>query len=80
MLRARLIAGLPADLVGSLTGLTQAHFPVYAKARYADDVSERDIASPQPQDAQGAQRLRAGRLANGSPPLDQHLHPPQARR
>ena len=43
MLRARLIAGLPADLVGSLTGLTQAHFPVYAKARYADDVSERDI-------------------------------------
>src|SRR3954470_7633732 len=44
MLRARMIAGLPADLVGSLTGLTQAHFPVYAKARYADDVSERDIA------------------------------------
>jgi len=44
MMRARMIAGLPADLVGSLTGLTQAHFPVYAKARYADDVSERDIA------------------------------------
>ncbi|HEY4561326.1 MAG TPA: lytic murein transglycosylase, partial [Thermoanaerobaculia bacterium] len=44
MLRARMIAGLPADLVGSLTGLTQAHFPVYAKARYADDVSEQDIA------------------------------------
>src|SRR3954447_3419102 len=44
MLRARLIAGLPADLVGSLTGLTQAHFPVYAKARYADDLAERDLA------------------------------------
>jgi hypothetical protein len=43
MLRARLISGLPADLVGSLTGLTQGHFPVHARARYADDVSERDL-------------------------------------
>jgi murein DD-endopeptidase MepM/ murein hydrolase activator NlpD len=37
LLRARLIGGLPADLVGSLTGLTQGHFPVAAKARYTDD-------------------------------------------
>ncbi len=43
MLRARLIAGLPSDLIGSLTGLTQGHFPVHAGARYADDVTERDI-------------------------------------
>ncbi|HEX7298835.1 MAG TPA: lytic murein transglycosylase [Solirubrobacteraceae bacterium] len=42
LMRARLIGGLPADLVGSLTGLTQGHFPVHAKARYADDISERD--------------------------------------
>ncbi|HEX5923840.1 MAG TPA: lytic murein transglycosylase, partial [Baekduia sp.] len=42
LLRARLIGGMPADLVGSLTGLTQGHFPVYAKARYADDLSEQD--------------------------------------
>ena len=42
LLRARLIGGLPADLVGSLTGLTQGHFPVHAKARYADDLAERD--------------------------------------
>ncbi|WP_205697305.1 lytic murein transglycosylase [Conexibacter sp. SYSU D00693] len=42
LLRARLIGGLPADLVGSLTGLTQGHFPVHAKARYANDVSEAD--------------------------------------
>src|SRR4051812_24833131 len=40
LLRARLIGGLPADLVGSLTGLTQGHFPIHAKARYADDVAE----------------------------------------
>ena len=42
MLRARLIAGVPADLVGSLTGLTEGRFPVYARARYADDLAERD--------------------------------------
>jgi hypothetical protein len=40
LLRARLLGGLPADLVGSLTGLTQGHFPVHATARYADDLSE----------------------------------------
>ena len=42
LLRARLIGGLPADLVGSLTGLTQGHFPVHANARYADDLSAAD--------------------------------------
>jgi Transglycosylase SLT domain len=42
MLRARLIAGVPADLVGSLTGLTEGRFPVYARARYADDLQERE--------------------------------------
>ena len=38
LLRARLIGGLPADLVGSLTGLTQGRFPVQAKAMYANEV------------------------------------------
>jgi murein DD-endopeptidase MepM/ murein hydrolase activator NlpD len=42
LLRANLLGGMPADLVGSLTGLTQGHFPVAAKARYADDISERE--------------------------------------
>ncbi len=40
MLRARLISGVPADLVGSLTGLTEGRFPVAARARYADDLQE----------------------------------------
>jgi membrane-bound lytic murein transglycosylase B len=44
LMRARLIGGLPSDLVGSLTGLTQGHFPVHATARYADDVSEATAA------------------------------------
>ena len=44
LMRARLIGGLPADLVGSLTGLTQGHFPVHAKARYADDIDDNAVA------------------------------------
>jgi murein DD-endopeptidase MepM/ murein hydrolase activator NlpD len=43
LLRARVIGGIPSNLVGSLTGLTQGRFPVTAKATYADDISERDI-------------------------------------
>ena len=42
LMRARLIGGLPSNFVGSLTGLTQGHFPVAAKATYADDLTERD--------------------------------------
>ena len=38
ILRARYIGGLPADLVGSLSGLTQGRFPVQAKAAYAKEV------------------------------------------
>ena len=76
LLRARLIGGLPADLVGSLTGLTQGHFPVDAKARYADDIAERDRprkrvegrATPPSRSSatptrRGDQHLRQGRLA-----------------
>ena len=43
--RARLIGGMPADLVGSLGGLTQGRFPVVARARYADDIAEREAAA-----------------------------------
>jgi hypothetical protein len=43
LLRTRLIAGVPADLIGSLTGLTEGRFPVYARARYADDLAERSL-------------------------------------
>ncbi|MGI8946376.1 MAG: lytic murein transglycosylase [Thermoleophilaceae bacterium] len=42
MLRARLISGVPADLVGSLTGLTEGRFPVAARAQYADDLNEQE--------------------------------------
>lgn len=35
MLRAQVIGGLPSNLVGSLTGLTQGRFPVQARSTYA---------------------------------------------
>ncbi|HWH44770.1 MAG TPA: hypothetical protein VNT32_08560, partial [Thermoleophilaceae bacterium] len=41
-LRAKLIAGVPAEVIGSLTGLTEGRFPVYAKARYASSGEPRD--------------------------------------
>jgi murein DD-endopeptidase MepM/ murein hydrolase activator NlpD len=41
LLRARVIGGMPADLVGSLTGLTQGRFPVAARATYADSLNTR---------------------------------------
>ncbi|HMI80556.1 MAG TPA: lytic murein transglycosylase [Solirubrobacterales bacterium] len=42
LLYARAYGRLPADLVGSLTGLTEgAHFPIAADARYADDIAAR---------------------------------------
>jgi transglycosylase-like protein with SLT domain/peptidase M23-like protein len=36
LLRAKLIGGIPSQLVGALTGLVQGHFPVAAPAKYAD--------------------------------------------
>jgi hypothetical protein len=36
MLRAKLIGGMPNQLVGALSGLVEGHFPVAAEAKYAD--------------------------------------------
>jgi hypothetical protein len=36
LLRAKLIGGIPSELVGALTGLVEGHFPVAAPAKYAD--------------------------------------------
>ena len=41
MLRAQVIGGLPSNLVGSLTGLTQGRFPVQARATYAGQLKAR---------------------------------------
>ena len=42
MARARVIGALPANLIGSLTGLTQGRFPVNARATYAGQASRRN--------------------------------------
>ena len=60
LLRARLISGVPADLVGSLTGLTEGRFPVYARARYADDLAERDAVKRVRRGANAANVVEGG--------------------
>ena len=45
LLRARLIGGLPTDLVSSLTGLTQGRFPVAARSTYARQFTRRELAA-----------------------------------
>ena len=41
LMRAQVIGGLPGDLIGSLTGLTQGRFPIHAKATYAEQLKKR---------------------------------------
>jgi murein DD-endopeptidase MepM/ murein hydrolase activator NlpD len=36
MLRAQLLGGTPAELLGAVTGLTEAHFPVHASSHFSD--------------------------------------------
>ena len=57
LLRAKLIEGIPEQLIGALSGLVEGHFPVAAPARYADD---------------GVERLATRRIhaANAAVPID----------
>jgi hypothetical protein len=57
LLRAKLIGGMPNQLIGALTGLVQGRFPVAARATYADDSVER-LAT------------RRVRTANAAVPID----------
>jgi Transglycosylase SLT domain len=41
LLRAKLIGGMPNQLIGALSGLVEGHFPVAAPARYADSNVQR---------------------------------------
>jgi hypothetical protein len=59
LLRARLIAGVPADLIGSLTGLTEGRFPVFARARYADDIAEKQLLKRVKQGENAAQLVES---------------------
>jgi hypothetical protein len=46
LLRARLLGGTPPALLGAITGLTEARFPVYAAAHYSDGFPATEGASP----------------------------------
>ena len=61
LMRAQVIGGIPGDLVGSLTGLTQGRFPVRAKATYAGALKKAD------QQDQGRQRRRHRRVRRDAP-------------
>ena len=71
LLRATRIKQMPDDLVSSLTGLTEARFPVAARARYADDLSEIE-AERRFQRGQNAANLVEGLRY---PPRHRHLRP-----
>ena len=58
LLRAQVIGGLPANLVGSLTGLTEGRFPVAAKASYADEVTKRSLKGKRGNAVQSRSRAR----------------------
>jgi hypothetical protein len=46
MMRARLLGGTPPQLLGAITGLTEARFPVYAASHYSDSFPLTEGASP----------------------------------
>jgi hypothetical protein len=46
MLRARLLGGTPSELLGAITGLTEARFPVYAASHYSDGFPTTEGVSP----------------------------------
>jgi hypothetical protein len=65
LMRARFIGGMPADLVGSLSGLTQGLFPVHAASKYADDISERDALRRVPRGHNAALPVEASAKRRG---------------
>ncbi len=46
LLRARLLGGTPSQLLGAITGLTEARFPVYAASHYDDAFPATEGATP----------------------------------
>jgi hypothetical protein len=46
LLRARLLGGTPPELLGAITGLTEARFPVYAASHYSDGFPATEGVSP----------------------------------
>jgi murein DD-endopeptidase MepM/ murein hydrolase activator NlpD len=49
MLRAQLLGGTPPELLGAITGLTEARFPVYAASHYSDGFPTASTDTGQPE-------------------------------
>jgi murein DD-endopeptidase MepM/ murein hydrolase activator NlpD len=48
MLRAQLLGGTPSELLGAITGLTEAHFPVHAASHFGDGFATIPASGSQP--------------------------------
>jgi murein DD-endopeptidase MepM/ murein hydrolase activator NlpD len=69
LMRAQVIGGLPANLVGSLTGLTEGRFPVAAKATYADEVTKRSLKAKGSVAVEGSSRNGISIYADAGSPV-----------
>jgi hypothetical protein len=75
LLRARLLGGTPPRLLGAITGLTEARFPVYAASHYSDAFPLTEGSSPHTvagttiysQDAAPVIAVQDGRIVRISP-------------
>jgi soluble lytic murein transglycosylase-like protein len=75
LLRARLLGGTPPQLLGAITGLTEARFPVYAASHYSDAFPLTEGSSPHTvagttiysQDAAPVIAVQDGRIVRISP-------------
>jgi hypothetical protein len=47
MLRAQLLGGTPSELLGAITGLTEARFPVHAPSHYSDGFATAPVTGAQ---------------------------------
>src|SRR5262249_21381176 len=61
ILRGKLLGGTPPELLGSITGLTQAPFPVHAPSYFSDGFPQR------PATGHGAPRQRVGTTISSQP-------------
>ncbi len=69
MLRAQLLGGTPSELLGAITGLTEARFPVHAASHFSDGFPTVADRRRQPrQDARRHDDLLAGRRAGDRRP------------
>jgi hypothetical protein len=66
MLRAKLIGGMPNQLIGALSGLVEGHFPVAAPAKYADSASVLKLAKTRVKSSNAAVTINSSAASKGT--------------